>query len=204
MNEPLKRLKLVRQRIRNACENAGREPSEVSLLAVGKRHPAEKLATLNQLGIDNFGENQLQEALLKQQELAGRDLQWHFIGNIQSNKTAAIAKHFQWVQSVDRSRVLSRFAAQRPETLGPLNICLQVNIDEESQKAGASPDQIFHLASLAQSYTNIKLRGLMVLPKMTADPAQLRDSFRRRRTHGKREGSYCTCCCPRSTMSLLY
>ncbi len=181
MNETIIRLKLVRQRINNACNDAGREPNEVSLLAVSKRHPAKSLLTLNQLGVSNFGENQLQEALLKQQQLSKLDLEWHFIGTIQSNKTGPIAEHFQWVQSVDRSRVLNRLAAQRPATLDPLNICLQVNIDGESQKAGAPAEQIFELASLAEGFENIKLRGLMVIPEMSTDPVRQRDSFRRTR-----------------------
>ena len=117
MNKSLERLKLVQQRIENACIAVGRKPDEVSLLAVSKRQPAEKIITLNKLGVFSFGENQLQEALKKQKELTDLDLQWHFIGTIQSNKTRAIAESFQWVQSADRQKTLKRLSAQRPDSM---------------------------------------------------------------------------------------
>jgi hypothetical protein len=177
MNESLKRLKFVTQRIENACIAAGRQPDEVTLLAVSKRHSAEKVTTLNKLGVLSFGENQLQEALRKQGELGELDLQWHFIGSVQSNKTRAIAENFQWVQSVDRQKTLRRLSSQRPGALGPLNICLQVNIDREPQKAGASAEEILQLATLSKGLDNIKLRGLMAIPKMTSDPIEQHDSF---------------------------
>ncbi len=177
MNESLKRLKSVTQRIENACIAAGRQPDEVTLLAVSKRHSAEKVITLNKLGVLSFGENQLQEALRKQGELGELDLQWHFIGSIQSNKTRAIAENFQWVQSVDRQKTLQRLSSQRPDSMGPLNICLQVNIDREPQKAGASPEEILQLARLSKGLDNIKLRGLMAIPRMTSDPIEQHDSF---------------------------
>ena len=177
MNESLDRLKAVRQRIEKACMAAGRPPEEVSLLAVSKRHCAKKVTILNELGVSSFGENQLQEALDKQRELQGLDLQWHFIGTIQSNKTRAIAENFQWVQSIDRKKILERLAGQRPESLGPLNICLQVNIDREPQKAGASREEILQLAALARSMGNIRLRGLMAIPRMTTVSKEQRESF---------------------------
>ena len=179
MNESLERLKSVRQRIEKACIAAGRQPDEVSLLAVSKRQPAEKVITLNKLGVFSFGENQLREALQKQVELARLDLQWHFIGTVQSNKTRAIAEHFQWVQSVDREKILKRLSAQRPDGLEPLKVCLQVNIDREPQKAGASPEEILQLAALAAGLNNISLRGLMALPRQTTVPAEQHDSFSR-------------------------
>lgn len=178
MNNTIERLKSVRQRIENACFAAGRQPDEVSLLAVSKRHPAARIAAFYRLGVISFGENQLQEALVKQKELGELKLDWHFIGSVQSNKTRAIAEHFQWVQSVDRERILKRLSVQRPDSMGPLNICLQVNIDQEAQKAGASPEEILQLAALAEGLNNIKLRGLMVIPRMTTDPREQRDSFR--------------------------
>ncbi len=179
MNEPLERLKSVRQRIKKACIAAGRQPADVSLLAVSKRHPAANVTVLNRLGVFSFGENQLQEALKKQQELVDLDLQWHFIGAIQSNKTRAIAENFQWVQSVDRQKILSRLSAQRPDSLEPLNVCLQVNIDREPQKAGASPEEIMQLAALAEGLSNIKLRGLMAIPRNTTVSTEQHDSFNR-------------------------
>ncbi len=179
MNESLKRLKSVRQRIETACIAAGRQPDEVTLLAVSKRHPPEKVIILNKLGVISFGENQLQEALQKQKALAAMELEWHFIGTIQSNKTRAIAEHFQWVQSVDRQKTLKRLSLQRPDSLAPLNVCLQVNIDQEPQKAGASPEEIFQLAELCKGLDNIILRGLMAIPRMTVIASDQHDSFRR-------------------------
>jgi pyridoxal phosphate enzyme (YggS family) len=179
MKEPIERLKSVRQRIQKACNSAGRSADEVSLLAVSKRHSAEKVMTLNRLGVTCFGENQLQEALQKQRELDDLNLQWHFIGTIQSNKTRAIAEHFQWAQSVDRQKTLNRLSAQRPDSLQPLNVCLQVNIDREPQKAGARPEDILQLAEFAQGLDNIRLRGLMAIPRVTAVPGEQHDSFRR-------------------------
>jgi len=178
MNEPIERLNLVRQRIENACIAAGRQANDVSLLAVSKRHNADEVHVFNKLGLFSFGENQLQEALVKQQELGKLNLQWHFIGAIQSNKTRSIAEHFQWVQSVDRQKVLARLSAQRPDHLPPLNVCLQVNIDREPQKAGASPEDILQLADIAKSLDKIRLRGLMAIPRMTADMSQQHLSFR--------------------------
>jgi pyridoxal phosphate enzyme (YggS family) len=179
MNTSLERLKAVQQRIKNACISAGRQADEVSLLTVSKRHLPDKIITFNNLGLVSFGENQLQEALQKQQSLANLDLEWHFIGTIQSNKTRAIAENFQWAQSVDRQKTLTRLAAQRPGSMAPLNICLQVNIDREPQKAGASPEEILQLAVLAESLDTIKLRGLMAIPRMTDDPDQQHASFKK-------------------------
>ncbi len=177
MNKPSTRLQFVQERISNACITIGRQPGEVSLLAVSKRHPAKKIAALNDLGVVAFGENLLTEALRKQPELLGLNLQWHYIGAIQSNKTRAIAENFHWVQSVDREKILRRLAAQRPASSEPLNICLQVNIDREPQKAGASAEEILSLARIAGELDNIKFRGLMAIPRMTADQVQQHDSF---------------------------
>jgi pyridoxal phosphate enzyme (YggS family) len=179
MNESIERLKRVRLRIEEACIAAGRQPGEVSLLAVSKWHPAEKIVELSKLGVLSFGENHLQEALQKQRELANLDLQWHFIGTLQSNKTRAIAEHFQWVQSVDRQKTLKRLSDQRPANLEPLNVCLQVNIDLEPQKAGAMPDEILQLAEFARGLGNIKLRGLMSIPRVTTDLSAQHESFRK-------------------------
>jgi len=179
MNDLFDRLQKVRRRIAKACTDAGRQADEVSLLAVSKWHPAENVRLFNDLGIRSFGENQLQEALGKQQQLTGLDIEWHFIGTVQSNKTRAIAENFQWVQSVDREKILNRLAAQRPVQLKPLNICLQVNIDLEPQKAGASPADILQLAAAAKRLDNIRLRGLMAIPRLTPDAEEQRRSFRK-------------------------
>ena len=179
MNDSINRLKLVRKRIEKACIAAGRDPKEVSLLAVGKRHVPEKIIDLYKAGLRSFGENQLQEALDKQGALGSLNLQWHFIGNLQSNKTRAIAENFQWAQSVDRQKILMRLSNQRPDSLDPLNICLQVNIDREPQKAGANPEQILELAALCDDLNHIKLRGLMAIPRLTNDTNEQHESFRK-------------------------
>jgi len=147
------------------------------LLAVSKRHGCERISTFHELGLTAFGENQLQEALAKQPELADLGLEWHFIGTVQSNKTRALAEHFQWVQSVDRAKIIKRLAAQRPDSAGALNICLQVNIDDEAQKAGASPGEIMDLADLAGEYAKLRLRGLMAIPRLSSVPEQQHHSF---------------------------
>lgn len=179
MNKPSERLELIHRRIESACASAGRLSPEVKLLVVSKRHPAEKIEIFNQLGVQSFGENQLQEAISKQQALEHLDVEWHFIGAIQSNKTRAVAEHFQWVQSVDRERILRRLDSQRPPQAGPLNICLQVNIDNEPQKGGVSAEEIPDLAAIASTMTNVKLRGLMAIPKYSKEVSEQRDSFRR-------------------------
>ena len=179
MNTPLERLQAVRSRIADACAGAGRDPAEVSLLAVSKRHSPERVTTFHRLGLVDFGENQLQEAVQKQGALADLDIVWHFIGAIQSNKTRAIAEHFQWAQSVDRPKLLRRLAAQRPPSMDALNICLQVNVDDEPQKAGATPDEIMDLADLAGEFENLRLRGLMAIPRLTDVVEEQRHSFRK-------------------------
>jgi len=179
MNELSDRLKAVQHRIAKACTNAGRKTDVVSLLAVSKWHPAGKVRLFSSLGVKSFGENQLQEALDKQKELTDLDIEWHFIGTIQSNKTRAIAENFQWVQSVDRQKILTRLAAQRPVQMQPLNICLQVNIDLEPQKGGAAPGEVLQLAALARDLDNIRLRGLMAIPRLTSDVEEQHQSFRK-------------------------
>jgi pyridoxal phosphate enzyme (YggS family) len=182
MKELSDRLKSVLHRIEKACASAGRQTGEVSLLAVSKWHPAAQVRLFCSLGVRSFGENQLQEALGKQQELTDLDIEWHFIGTIQSNKTRAIAENFQWVQSVDRQKILQRLAAQRPVQSKPLNICLQVNIDLEPQKGGAAPGEVLHLAELARDLDNIRLRGLMAIPRLTSNVEEQRQSFRKVRS----------------------
>lgn len=149
------------------------------MLAVSKRHHCDRIRSFHSLGLVAFGENQLQEALNKQRDLPGLGLEWHFIGTVQSNKTRALAEHFQWVQSVDRAKVIKRLAAQRPATAGALNICLQVNIDEEPQKAGALPAEIMQLAELAQGFDQLRLRGLMAIPKLTKVVKEQHHSFKK-------------------------
>ena len=179
MNNLKANLHNVRARVAAACKTAGRDPAEVSVLAVSKKHPARRIRELHALGQRAFGENYVQEALAKRAELAGADIEWHFIGPLQSNKTREVAENFSWVQSADRSKTLRRLSAQRPDDLPPLNICVQVNIDREPQKAGVLPDDVLDLVRLAQGLPKLRLRGLMTIPRMGSEAYDPTDSYRR-------------------------
>lgn len=172
----------VLERIAAASRTAGRDPATVGLLAVSKTKPAAALREAAAAGLRDFGENYLQEALDKQPALADLPLVWHFIGPIQSNKTRAIASHFDWVHSVDRLKIAQRLAEQRPPERGPLNICLQVNVSGEASKSGCHPDELPALASAVSQLPNLRLRGLMAIPEPTDDPASQRAAFARLRT----------------------
>lgn len=172
----------VLERIAAASRTAGRDPATVGLLAVSKTKPAAALREAAGAGLRDFGENYLQEALDKQLELADLPLVWHFIGPIQSNKTRAIASHFDWVHSVDRLKIAQRLAEQRPPERGPLNICLQVNVSGEASKSGCHPDELPALATAVSQLPNLRLRGLMAIPEPTDDLASQRAAFARLRT----------------------
>lgn len=153
------------ERLRQALEDAERAPNAAALLAVSKTKPAAMIRQAWQLGQREFGENYLQEALEKQAELADIEgLVWHFIGPLQSNKTRAVAEHFDWVHSVDRLKIAQRLNEQRPAHLAPLNICLQVNISHEDSKAGVLPEELEALARDVATLPNLRLRGLMAIP----------------------------------------
>ncbi|CAM3605074.1 YggS family pyridoxal phosphate-dependent enzyme [Halomonas sp. FME1] len=153
------------ERLRQALEDAERAPNAAALLAVTKTKPAAMIRQAWQLGQREFGENYLQEALEKQAELADLEgLVWHFIGPLQSNKTRAVAEHFDWVHSVDRLKIAQRLNEQRPAHLAPLNICLQVNISHEDSKAGVLPEELEALARDVATLPNLRLRGLMAIP----------------------------------------
>ena len=157
-----------------ACQTAGRDPAEITILAVSKRHPVDLIRQLHTLGQPCFGENYVQEALGKIGQTNELDIEWHYIGPLQSNKTKDAARYFDWVQSVDRAKILRRLSAQRPENLPPLNVCIQVNIDREPQKSGAMPEDTAGLASLASELPGLNIRGLMCIPRVASaghDPA---------------------------------
>ena len=158
------RLKRIRSQI-SAVELAyNRRPGSVLLLAVSKTKPAEDLAVAYQAGQRHFGENYLQEALGKQQELGAYDITWHFIGPIQSNKTKLLAAHFDWVHSVDSLKIARRLSEQRPAHLPPLNICLQVNISDEQSKSGITLAELPELCEQVARLPNLTLRGVMAIP----------------------------------------
>ncbi|MGI9273564.1 MAG: YggS family pyridoxal phosphate-dependent enzyme [Endozoicomonas sp.] len=160
------------------AEQLSQRQGQVQLLAVSKTRPAEMIREAYTLGQRHFGENYLQEALTKIQDLAElTDISWHFIGPIQSNKTRDIATHFHWVHSVDRLKIARRLSEQRPDDLPPLNICLQVNISQEESKSGATLEQLPQLVKEVTELPNIKLRGLMVIPAPSDDPDHQRQPF---------------------------
>lgn len=181
MDDDIGRLSRVLGSIEKACLEAGRPPASVRLLAVSKSHSAQAIRRLFVAGQRAFGENRLQEARSKQGELRDLGIEWHFIGPLQTNKTREIAAHFDWVQSVDRPRILERLSTQRPQHEPPLNVCLQVNIDAEPQKSGLPAGEVRDLAALAVTLPGIALRGLMCIPRLHDDSAQTRKSMSRMR-----------------------
>ncbi|WP_173494944.1 MULTISPECIES: YggS family pyridoxal phosphate-dependent enzyme [unclassified Marinobacterium] len=162
-------LKKVRSEIEKACAESNRSEKEVCLLAVSKTRSVDEVSELARLGQRAFGENYLQEALDKISALEPLNLEWHFIGPIQSNKTKPIAEQFAWVHSVDRLKIAQRLSAQRPYYAEDLNICLQVNISCEESKSGCLPDEALELAKQIAELPKINLRGLMAIPEATED-----------------------------------
>jgi hypothetical protein len=172
------RLKQIRSQINDAELAYNRQPGSVLLLAVSKTKPAEDIAAAYQAGQRHFGENYLQEALRKQQELDAYDITWHFIGPIQSNKTKPLATHFDWVHSVDSLKIAQRLSAQRPAHLPPLNICLQVNISDEQSKSGIALAELPQLCEQVAKLPNLKLRGVMAIPAPQDDFEQQRQPYK--------------------------
>jgi len=177
MPENTKKLATVKKQIEDAAQQFHRANSEITLLAVSKTKPASDIATFYHAGQRAFGENYVQEAREKQQALIGLDIEWHFIGPIQSNKTKDIAENFAWVHSVDRLKIATRLSQQRPVYLPPLNICVQVNIDEEPSKSGVSLEALPALIKAIRTLPRIALRGLMAIPAKKDNIPQQRASF---------------------------
>ena len=174
-----KNLARVRRQIAEAAQGCGRDPAGIRLLAVSKTKPVEAILAAYAAGQRDFGENYLQEAEQKIAQLSDKDIIWHYIGPIQSNKTRLIAHDFAWVHSVDRLKIARRLNEQRPLELPPLNILLQVNIDRELSKAGIDVDQISQLAAQIKDFPRIKLRGLMAIPARHDNPQDQRKPFAR-------------------------
>ena len=149
------------------------------LLAVSKRQPAEAIAVLHAAGQRAFGENYVQEALAKQVELAGLEIEWHLIGHLQTNKAREAARHFDWVQSVDRRRLVDALARERSTELPPLNLLVQVNVDDENGKSGCRIDEAGDLCAAISGHANLALRGLMAIPAPHPDHELRRAAFRR-------------------------
>ena len=150
--------------IETACVEAGREADAVQLLAVSKTQPSSVLADMYQAGQRAFGENYLQEAVEKITALKELDIEWHFIGHVQRNKTKHLAENFAWVHGVDRLIIAERLSSQREASQVPLNICLQVNIDAQDSKDGCQPNEVAELVKSISQLPQLKLRGLMVIP----------------------------------------
>jgi pyridoxal phosphate enzyme (YggS family) len=179
MNNLKENLNNIRSRVDLACRTAARDPDEITVLAVSKRHPVDLIRQLFALGQPCFGENYVQEALEKIRQMEDLEIQWHYIGPLQSNKTRDAAAHFDWVQSIDREKILRRLSSQRPDELGPLNVCVQVNIDREPQKSGVMPENAAGLAGLAAELPNLRLRGLMCIPRVASGQHDPADSYAR-------------------------
>lgn len=173
------RLTDVYKQIREAEASCGRLPNSVQLIAVSKTCSAQSIADAYAAGQQAFGENYVQEAVAKINELASLPIEWHFIGPIQSNKCKAIAEHFTWVHSVSSEKVARRLNQYRANGQGPLSVCLQVNIDAEATKSGIDEGQVFDLAECIHSLPKLRLRGLMAIPKATDSNEEQRKSFHR-------------------------
>ena len=175
------RLGSVLARIDAAARRAGRDPASVTLLAVSKQHPAEAVRAAVAAGQRHFGENYLQEALAKIELLRDLPLDWHFIGQLQANKTRDIAQTFQWVHTVDRARTAQRLSAQRPHFAGPLDVLLQVRLADEDGKGGIVAAQVPALAEIVAGLPRLRLRGLMCIPPPQPDQARQQEPFRQLR-----------------------
>ena len=174
-------LALISNLLAIATSEAGRDPATVRLLAVSKKQPLDRILAAAAAGQRDFGENLVQEGLEKIQALADEDLTWHFIGHLQSNKTRAVAENFDWVHTIDKLKIARRLSDQRPAELPALQVCLQVNVDEEASKSGITVDALHELAAACSELPNLRLRGLMCLPAIRTEFEQQRQPFARLR-----------------------
>ena len=176
-----KNLALISDLLALAAIEAKREPRDVQLLAVSKKQPLQKILAARDAGQRDFGENFVQEGLDKIVRTRDKDLIWHFIGHLQNNKTRAVAENFDWVHTIDSSKTAQRLNDQRPDELGALNVCLQVNVDNEDSKSGVLPDELPNLAAAVAGMSNLSLRGLMCLPTARQEFEAQRKPFARLR-----------------------
>ncbi|RUS65493.1 hypothetical protein CUZ56_02950 [Saezia sanguinis] len=169
----------IQQRIARACAQAGRSADQVQLLAVSKTFGTDAIAQAIAAGQLAFGENYVTEAVTKIQHFMSHapSLQWHMIGPLQSNKTRAVAQHFQWVHSVDRMKIARRLSEQRPDSLDDLQVCLEVNVSAEQSKSGVMPEEVAAMAAEIVRLPKLKLRGLMCIPEPSTDPVAQRQPF---------------------------
>ena len=184
-------LRKIRDLLHVAAIEANRDPAGVRLLAVSKKQPLEKIREAYAAGQREFGENFVQEGVEKIAAMDKDDITWHFIGHLQSNKTRVVAENFDWVHTIDKLKTARRLSAQRPDGLPPLNVCLQVNVDDEESKSGVAPEALPELAAACAKLPNIRLRGLMCVPAIREEPdaqripfAALRELAEKLRTDG--------------------
>lgn len=176
----------VQERIQRACERSGRAPSEVHLIAVSKTKPAESVREAYAAGLREFGENRVQEAAAKRQELSDLDITWHLIGHLQSNKARQACQLFNWIQSVDSLHIAQRIDRFAAEFGRKMPVLIEVHLGEEASKFGVEEDEVLRLAEKVGALPSIELRGLMVLPPYLDDPQDVRPYFRRLREMGAR------------------
>lgn len=170
----------IRNRLSKAIDAAQREPQSVTLIAVSKTKPAEAIRAVYDTGQRDFGENYVSEAVEKISALRSLDICWHFLGPLQSNKTRLVASNFDWIHSVDRTKIAKRLNEQRPDELPPLNVCLQVNIPAEPTKSGvASEAELLDLALSISEMDRLALRGIMAIPAPASEPERQREQFNR-------------------------
>ena len=172
------KLQAVLARIAAAARQFGRQPEEVRLLAVSKMRSADCVRAVAAAGQLSFGENHVQEGVAKARELAPLALDWHFIGSLQANKTRLVAENFAWVHSLDRLPIAERLSAQRPVSLPPLSVCLQVNVSGEASKSGVAPAAALPLAQAIAALPRLRLRGLMTIPRPSTEFLEQRHAFR--------------------------
>jgi pyridoxal phosphate enzyme (YggS family) len=174
-------LNRLQSRIAQACLAASRSVDSVTLLAVSKGQSSAAIDEAASAGVENFGENFLQESLPKIEALAGRELTWHFIGRLQANKTRPVAENFAWVHAVDRLKIAERLSAQRPFHAPPLNVCLQLHVGGEASKGGVEASEIASLATAVRELPRLRLRGVMSMPPAEESVTRQRDWFRETR-----------------------
>ena len=178
-NNSTQGLMSVRRQLDSACHAANRAPGSVTLLAVSKQQPVAAMRAIAAMGQRDFGESYAQEALDKMAALQDLDLCWHFIGQLQSNKTRPIAEHFQWLHTLDRDKIATRLHEQRPLHAPPLQVCIQVKLAQEAGKGGVWPDSVAALAAHIEKLPRLTLRGLMCIPPPANDPVEQSLQFQR-------------------------
>jgi pyridoxal phosphate enzyme (YggS family) len=171
-----KNLEDLRKRISAACAAAGRSENEVSILAVSKRHGIESIREAAAAGLRSMGENYVQEAIEKISQL-GPEIEWHYIGRIQTNKTRLIAENFAWAQTVDSEKIARRLSSQRPNNMAPLNVCLQIDIDGTGEHGGLPASSAQSLCKYIDKLPGLKLRGLMAIPTPRSELDEQRQIF---------------------------